>query len=80
MDIFQNDAQVLSIGNLTIENGTTSIIISGDVEINQTDTGRQQAKALQEFANALIAWFDEQGTQEIQPVTNPLSEVDNPFA
>lgn len=58
MKVFNNDHEVLQIGNLTIENGVESIIITGDVQIDKTPFGREQAAALYDFAQVLMAAFD----------------------
>lgn len=82
MDIFQNDSQILQIGGLTIENGETSLIISGDVEIEKTQLGKQQAEILYDFAKNLLQTFE---TTHSLPESLPKKqakndEIENPFA
>ncbi|MFC0821129.1 hypothetical protein [Moraxella marmotae] len=88
---FANDDEVLSIGELCIENGFDSIELYGELSIAYNNDGLIQAKALQDFANRLVAAlenaadngeFDNQNNQSNQ---NPDSQtarewVDNPFA
>ncbi|MFB6348274.1 hypothetical protein ACFBZI_02270 [Moraxella sp. ZJ142] len=88
---FANDDEVLSIGELCIENGFDSIELYGELSIAYNNDGLIQAKALQDFANRLVAVlenaadngeFDNQNNQSNQ---NPDSQttrewVDNPFA
>ncbi|AWY19352.1 hypothetical protein LP123_12685 [Moraxella bovis] len=83
MNIFDNDSEVLQIGALTIENGTGSVILSGDVEITKTQAGKAQAQALFDFAQALCAVFDDLDSQGL-PATadkdpSKVVMVNNPF-
>lgn len=83
MNVFDNDSEVLQIGALTIENGTDSVIISGDVEIAKKQAGKAQARALLDFAQALCGAFDELGGQDLPATADKDSSkvvmVDNPF-
>lgn len=83
MNVFDNDSEVLQIGALTIENGTDSVIISGDVEITKTQAGKAQAQVLLDFAQALCGAFDELDSQDL-PATadkdpSKVVMVNNPF-
>lgn len=80
MNIFDNDHEVLQIGNLTIENGTQSLLITGDVELTKTTMGKEQARVLYEFAQALMAKFDAMDDLSSEPpkYKEPIV-VDNPF-
>ncbi|MDO4450348.1 MAG: hypothetical protein Q4B79_05240 [Moraxella sp.] len=81
MDIFNNDSEVLQIGGLTIENGMDSVLITGDLQIDKSALGRQQARVLYEFMQDLMTRFEalddlpEQLTDERRAST----WVDNPF-
>lgn len=81
MDIFNNDSEVLQIGGLTLENGMDSVLITGDLQIEKSVLGRQQARALYEFMQDLMTRFEalddlpEQLTDERRAST----WVDNPF-
>lgn len=80
MNIFDNDHEVLQIGNLTIENGTQSLLITGDVELTKTTTGKEQARALYEFAQALMTKFDAlHDLSDEPPEYKEVTVVDNPF-
>lgn len=80
MNIFDNDHEVLQIGNLTIENGTQSLLITGDVELTKTTTGKEQARALYEFAQALMTKFDTMDDLSSEPPQyKEPTFVDNPF-
>lgn len=81
MDIFNNDSEVLQIGALTIENHTDCVVIVGDVQIDKTATGRQQAQALYQFAKQLVDTLEQcqDDTDDlVQP--KPSKTLPNPFA
>lgn len=78
MDIFNNDDEVLNIGNLSIENQLGSVLIHGDVQIGIDDIGRMQAQALYEFATKLLQSVNQ--TQDDGAVINrDADSIDNPF-
>lgn len=81
MNIFDNDSEVLQIGALTIENQTDCVLISGDVEINQDQVGKEQAQALYDFAKALLDKFGDLGDLPayIEKPVKASSQVTNPF-
>ena len=78
MKIFDNNSDVLQIGALTIENDINRITISGDVQICHDDGGRTQAQLLYDFAEALLARFDDPPCAEVQ--AQAMTVVKNPFA
>lgn len=83
MDIFNNDHEVLQLGSLTIENHTDCIVIAGDVEINKSLDGKQQAVMLYNFAKQLLERFEMLDEQELSNVKQPhipTKSVQNPFA
>lgn len=82
MDIFQNDSQVLQIANLTVENGQDSILIAGDVEIEKTQIGKQQAQMLYDFAKELWQTFEKiDDLPETLPKNSLENDnIENPFA
>ncbi|MGP1606895.1 MAG: hypothetical protein ACTTGU_01910 [Moraxella sp.] len=82
MDIFQNDSQVLQIANLTVENGQDSILIVGDVEIEKTQIGKQQAQILYDFAKELWQTFEKiDDLPETLPKNSLENDsIENPFA
>jgi hypothetical protein len=79
---FADDDAAASIGNLTIENGTAKIIVSGSVEFTRDQTGLERARALKQLADDLVAELENgsapqslTGTQ-----TAAVDQVANPFA
>lgn len=81
MDIFNNDSEVLQIGGLTLENGMDSVLITGDLQIEKSVLGRQQARALYEFMQALMVKFEtlDDLPERLSDDTQQATWVDNPF-
>lgn len=82
-NVFENDHQVLSIGGLSIENHTDEIVIYGDVQIDKTQAGLEQAQALLRFAQDLVTAIQacqEKVANTQTDETGDLDEIDNPFA
>ncbi|OAV00273.1 MULTISPECIES: hypothetical protein [Moraxella] len=78
---FKNDEQVLTIGDLTIENHFDVVQIFGELSIAKCQDGLTQAMALQEFTNRLVAALENEPLDQIQAHdTLPPEQVDNPFA
>jgi hypothetical protein len=76
-----NDAAA-SIGNLTIENGTTKVAISGSVEITRDQAGLERARALKRLADDLVAELEagHPPQQFAATQTASVDQVANPFA
>lgn len=79
---FADDDAAASIGDLTIENGTAKITVSGSVEFTRDQTGLERARALKQLADDLVAELENgsapqslTGTQ-----TAAVDQVANPFA
>lgn len=59
IDPFANDHQSMQIGELVIENQTDKIIIYGDIDIELTASGYQQAKQLHELTSKILRHFED---------------------
>lgn len=81
MDIFNNDSEVLQIGGLTLENGMDGVLIVGDLQIEKSALGRQQARALYEFMQELMVKFEtlDDLPERLSDDTQQAIWVDNPF-
>jgi hypothetical protein len=53
---FENEDQVLNVGGdaLTVENGLTSISLTGNLQITKDKAGLEKAKALQEALDSIV--------------------------
>ena len=78
---FQNEAEVVSVGELSIENRIDRITIQGNLDVTRDRTGLANAKALQTCI-ALIVSALESETDLPETVAPPKTSgsVKNPFA
>ena len=80
MTPFANDHEAETIAGLTIENGTSVITVSGNLEIRKDQAGLQQATHLQRLADAMVSAL--QGIdlpEEAEPEDAGVETVSNPF-
>jgi hypothetical protein len=76
---YANEADVLKIGGLTIENRLDRITIDGDIDLTLDRKGLANARSLHELLGAIVAELE--GRQDL-PATLPAPEVKkvaNPF-
>ena len=79
---FANDNQVLTIGDLTVENDPSAIDIHGELTITPDDEGYQKAVALLALAENLILAFNDSdlgASHQGDSSTRPTEHIDNPF-
>lgn len=79
---FADDESAASIGNLSIENGTIAVVLSGSLEITLSADGLMRARALKQLADELVIQLEHtpnlpEQTAPSLPDTRP---VVNPFA
>lgn len=75
---FQNEAQSLNIGDLTIENRLDRVEIYGSVHITRDKTGLAHAKALKKLLDATVAVLEREPLPDAIAV-KPAEVVENPF-
>lgn len=77
---YANEADVLTIGRLDIENRLDRITLSGDVDLTADQVGLDHARALQQVLNAVVAKLE--GVSDLPARLPPpaVETVDNPFA
>lgn len=79
---FADDESTSSIGDLSVENGTTAVVISGSLEVTRDKAGLKRAQALKQLADELVATLEAASDLQAK-VTSPREqpdEVTNPFA
>lgn len=78
---FAEDANVRTIGGLSIENGTERIAIHGAVDLTRDRAGLERARALAEALAAIVRSLEAQALPErlVEARRQPRS-VKNPFA
>jgi hypothetical protein len=75
---YANEADVLQVDNLTIENRLDRITISGDVDLTADQQGLAHARRLHEVLSAVVARLEGQALPErLQPPD--VQNVANPF-
>jgi hypothetical protein len=76
---FANEADVLEIGKLMLENRLDRITISGDVDLTADKAGLDAARRLHEQLGAIVAALEARALPEQLPPPS-VKNVDNPFA
>lgn len=80
---FANEADALTIGGFTVENGTEKVSLYGSLDITRDEAGLQQAKALKSVLDALVrelkAGKDTSSSDSPAPPAKSR-QVKNPFA
>ncbi|MFL6673693.1 MAG: hypothetical protein ACJ8LG_10420 [Massilia sp.] len=75
---FANEADVLQVGNLTLENRLDRITIAGDVDLTADKQGLAAAKRLHELLGAVVATLEGQALPD-KLAPPDVKTVDNPF-
>ncbi|CAN7396985.1 hypothetical protein [Massilia sp. LjRoot122] len=76
---FANEADVLEIGNLMLENRLDRITISGDLDLTADQAGLAAARRLHEQLGAIVAALEARELPDRLPPPD-VKTVDNPFA
>lgn len=77
---FADDAVSVSIGKLTIENGTDRVALYGSLDITRDRQGFARARALKALVDRIVEHLDSEEAlpDSIPPAAKPKS-VPNPF-
>lgn len=76
---FANEADVLSIGELMLENRVDRITISGDVDLTADQPGLARARRLQAVLGEIVAALEARELPDELPPP-AITTIDNPFA
>jgi len=78
---FANDSEAVSLGDLTIENGTDQVSLYGSLDMTRDKTGLKRARALKAAVDAIVAALEAEKDlpDKIAPPEKP-QQVKNPFA
>ncbi|SFD26540.1 hypothetical protein [Massilia yuzhufengensis] len=76
---YANEADVLEVGNLMLENRVDRITVSGDVDLTADQAGLAHARRLHEALGAIVAALESRALPEQLPAPD-IKQVDNPFA
>jgi hypothetical protein len=76
---YANEADVLEVGNLMLENRVDRITISGDVDLTLDKAGLEHARRLHAVLGAVVAALESRPLPDRLPPPD-IQTVDNPFA
>jgi len=76
---FANEADVVEIGNLMLENRLDRVTVSGDVDLTADRAGLAAARRLHELLGAVVAALEARELPDSLPPPE-VKRVDNPFA
>jgi len=76
---FENEADVVEIGNLVLENRVDRITISGDVDLTADRAGLDAARRLHALLGQVVAALEARDLPEQLPPPT-VETVKNPFA
>jgi len=76
---FTDDSASLSLGDLTVENGTNKVAIYGSLDLTKDKEGLKQARALKALVDAVVkALSQEQSLPDKMEADEPTQQVKNP--
>jgi hypothetical protein len=75
---YENEADVVEVGNLMLENRLDRITISGDVDLTADRTGLEAARLLHGLLGEIVARLERQDLPEHLPAP-AVKTVSNPF-
>lgn len=78
---FQDDGGAASIGELSVENSTDAVAISGDLAITRDKVGLKRARALKRLADTIVKRLEAEDDLPDKVAVEPsaVDEVENPF-
>jgi hypothetical protein len=75
---FANEADVIQVGNLTIENRLDRVTLDGDVDLTLDKAGLAYARQLQRLLGDVVARLEAAALPDALPAPD-VKTVDNPF-
>lgn len=75
---FANEADVVEVGALSIENRLDRITLSGDVDLTMDRAGLARARILHQMLGDIVATLEAAALPDALPAPK-VSTVDNPF-
>ena len=76
---YENEADVLEVGGLTLENRLDRITVSGDVDLTADRQGLEAARLLHALLGQVVAALEARELPEHLPLPS-VTKVKNPFA
>jgi hypothetical protein len=75
---FANEADVIQVGNLMIENRLDRITLDGDVDLTLDQAGLAKARLLHQLLAEVVAQLEAAALPDVLPPPE-VKTVDNPF-
>ena len=75
---YANEADVIEIGNLALENRLDRIILAGDVDLTRDKPGLARARLLHRLLGDVVAVLEAEALPDALPPPQ-VNIVDNPF-
>ena len=76
---FQNEADVITIGELNVENRLDQLELYGSLSITRDQAGLQLALELKQLIDAAVAHLQAAADLPLAIEVKPTDSVDNPF-
>ncbi|AVR96960.1 hypothetical protein [Pseudoduganella armeniaca] len=76
---YENEADVLQVGGLTIENRLDRITIDGDIDLTMDQAGLRQARELYQLLGAAVARLEAQRDLPERLAAPQVTKTANPF-
>ncbi len=76
---YQNEEEALAIGDLNIENRLDRVSVYGSVDLTKDKAGLEQARALKDVVDAVVAALEKEKSLPEQVQVKPTEKVKNPF-
>jgi hypothetical protein len=76
---YQNEAESLAIGDLTVENRVDRVSVYGTIELTKDKAGLEQARALKAIVDAVVAALEREKDLPEHVQVKPTEKVRNPF-
>lgn len=76
---YQNEAESLTLGELTVENRVDRVSLYGALELPRDKAGLAQARALKEIVDAVVAALEKERDLPDRVQQQPTQKVKNPF-
>jgi hypothetical protein len=76
---YQNEEESLAISDLTVENRVDRVSVYGSIELTRDKAGLEQARALKEVIDAVVAALEAEKSLPDHISIKPTEKVKNPF-
>jgi hypothetical protein len=76
---YQNEEESLAISDLTVENRVDRVSVYGSIELTRDKAGLEQAKALKEVIDAVVAALEAEKSLPNHISVKSTEKVKNPF-